>query len=231
MGRPLLDLKGQVFTYLTVVEFVGRRGNSSYYRCNCRCGSATEVSRSSLVGGQSKSCGCFRAERMQGLMRTHGMAGHKRDKSTKKSPEYKTWDGIKERCLNKNGNGYENYGARGISMAPEWRDSFEAFFAHIGPRPSPKHSIDRVDNTGDYEPGNVRWATSVQQNRNKRSNRLVEYSGRTVCLAEAAELAGLPYYVVKNRIYKGWTVEDALAEPLDMRKSNAGSRGHSAGVA
>lgn len=225
MGRPLLDLAGQTFTYLFVEVYIGRRGHSSHYRCKCRCGTVVDVSRIALLNGTSKSCGCFRAERMGKLALAHGMARHKRDGSTKKSAEYKTWDGIKERCFNPNSTSYSNYGGRGVTMCEKWRHSFEEFFSYVGARPSSLHSIDRWPNRyGNYEPGNVRWATAVQQGRNKRTNRIVNYDGVSVCLVEAAEMAGLPYYIVKNRIYKGWSVEQALAEPVNEEKVNAWRR-------
>lgn len=225
MGRKLLDLKGQVFTYLTAMEFLGRQSHSSLWRCQCKCGSFINVQRGALVGGTVKSCGCFRIERMEKLKRTHGMAGHKRDGSTKKSPEYKVWDALKDRCLNPRNKNFHNYGGAGVGVCAEWQNSFENFFAHVGARPSANHSLDRwPDKWGDYKPGNVRWATPKEQGRNKRNNVMVTYGGVVMCLAEAAEIAGIPYHIMKNRIYKGWSKEDALGTPVDMRKSNAGRR-------
>jgi hypothetical protein len=122
----------------------------------------------------------------------------------KGTPEYKAWDSMRARCNNPRAKGYNNYGGRGISVCDEWQQSFEAFFAHIGQRPSPKHSVDRKDNSKGYEPGNIRWATAKEQQRNRRCNRLYEYDGHQLTVAEIADRTGLNANTIKYRLARGW---------------------------
>jgi hypothetical protein len=125
------------------------------------------------------------------------------------SAEYAAWSGMWSRCTNPNKRDYPRYGGRGISVSEEWRD-FENFYRDLGPRPSPDHSLDRENNDGNYEPGNVRWATSEVQRRNTRSNRFVEYRGTRMVLADAVRLSGVNYATARQRLVAGWSDEDAL---------------------
>ena len=153
----LADLTGQAFGLLTVLERAPNTAQSrqAHWLCVCACGKETVVNGSSLRRGRTRSCGCGRIR--------HGLAG--------KTPEYHVWEGIKQRCLNPNHARYEYWGGRGVTVCQRWAESFEAFYADMCPRPSPGHSIDRVDNDGNYEPGNCRWATASQQQRNRRDRR------------------------------------------------------------
>lgn len=131
------------------------------------------------------------------------------------TPEYKVWRDIKRRCLNPNVWNYSRYGGRGITIAPEWRDDYLAFLRDVGRRPSPIHSIERIDNDGDYEPGNVRWATRKEQARNRRSSRRLTFRGETRTMTEWAELLGLSVWALSKRLNAhGWSVEDALTKPV-----------------
>jgi hypothetical protein len=120
------------------------------------------------------------------------------------------WMGMHARCNATTGENYRNYKARGISVCDRWKD-FSLFEADMGARPSDKHSIDRIDNSKGYEPGNCYWATSKQQMRNMRRNRLVEYGGRIMPLVEACELAGVNYGTAKWRLKNGKTIDEALS--------------------
>jgi len=127
------------------------------------------------------------------------------------SPEYSVWSGLKRRCENKNETCYPRYGGAGISVE---FTSFEEFFAEVGKRPSAKHSIERIDNDGNYAPGNVKWATATEQARNKGNTLFVEVRGVSKCLADWCEEYGQPYKMAWQRIRKqGWTPERALTEP------------------
>lgn len=142
---------------------------------------------------------------------THGMS---------KSPEYVIWRAMKQRCYLKTHESYPRYGGRGIKVYELWRTSFEAFYAHIGPRPSAKHSLDRFpNNNGNYEPGNVRWATKDQQGSNMRRNRFVLFRGASMPIVEAWRLAKstLPRSLVHHRIKLGWPIEAAMTAPRGTR--------------
>lgn len=145
------------------------------------------------------------------------------------SPEYRTWTAIKRRCFNKNTADYEDYGGRGITVSNEWINDFQAFYDHIGPKPSDKYSIDRIDNNGNYEPGNVRWATASEQMKNQRKRKpfrlnyerkgQFEYEGQIYTLRQLAEKFNIEKWVVKKRLYDlGWDLQRALTEPYDPTK-------------
>lgn len=145
----------------------------------CDCG----VEKSVIAGsvGHAASCGCVIAQ--------HGMS---------KTRTYAIWNGMLERCTNPNATGYKYYGGRGIKVCERWR-TFENFYADMGERPSPKHSIDRKDNDGNYEPGNVRWATSFQQARNRSNSVKVLVDGVQVPVHEAAETLGVDPRAIYNQ--------------------------------
>ena len=211
MGQKFINMVGDRFERLTVVEFIGREHNSSKWRCLCDCGVEVFAQRSALVAGTTKSCGCFRADRMSRLTYKHGEAGG--EKRRKRSPEYKAWDSIKQRCFNPNAKEWKWYGGRGISLAPEWATDFSAFLAYIGPRPSPKHSVDRIDGAKNYEPGNIRWADWVEQANNRSSSTYHEHNGITKTIAEWARDYGVNYHKLYKRLRSGWGFERAVSEP------------------
>ena len=123
------------------------------------------------------------------------------------------------RCTNQNAMDYERYGGRGITVCEEWRGSFQAFFAHIGPRPSLAYSVERIDNDKGYEPGNVCWATRGEQARNRRSNVKVEFRGQVMVLKDWAAKVGMDYRNVWQRIFVlGWSVERALTTPVKKQR-------------
>jgi hypothetical protein len=167
--RPASVSVREKFGRLTVLKFIGVKGRNRdrRFRCKCLCGKIVDVNGSSLSrsGHPTRSCGCIRDERF--LNRTHGMS-----RKPEFKPEYQTWEAMIQRCHNKNHTNFKNYGGRGISVCARWRRSFYDFFNdlvnEIGRKPSSKVSIDRIENNGNYEPGNIRWATGIQQQLNRR---------------------------------------------------------------
>jgi len=133
-------------------------------------------------------------------------------KRSTSTPEYRAWINMKSRCNTPSSSHYEEYGGRGIRVCIEWETSFPAFLAAMGARPTADHSLDRIDTNGNYEPGNCRWATRKEQQRNLRTNRIVVTQDRgEETLAEAAERSGAKYNTVLYRLKRGWSLQQALS--------------------
>jgi len=124
--------------------------------------------------------------------------------------EYRAWQTMRLRCTNPKNSAYPNYGGRGITVCERWMNSVEAFVADMGPKPSPRHELDRINNDGPYSPENCRWVTRKKNSRNRRSNRLLTFRGETRTLAGWCELLGLPRDTVRKRLVAGWSVDRAL---------------------
>ena len=198
------DRTGQRYGRLVAVERVGCSSTrDSVWRCVCDCGQEVTVLGGNLTAGTSTSCGCYQRESCGNMSRRHG---------GKETPEYVVWQSMKRRCEDPARDNYPRYGGRGIRVCERWQ-SFENFLADMGPRPSPKHSIDRIDSEGDYCPENCRWATAIEQANNKSNNRLLTACGKTQTLAEWVRETGLSSVVIRERINRGWSVERALTTP------------------
>ena len=208
-----IDKRGRRYGRYTVVEYAGRRGKDHTWLCRCDCGNARVVLGGPLAAGRSRSCGCAKSAAISMAQKTHGAThvnGLKRE-----TVEYSTWIRMKERCYNPKSERYERYGGRGITVCSRWRNSFERFLEDMGPRPSRKHSLDRIRVNGHYEPGNCRWATETEQSRNKGNTLWVMWNGKRVSLAEVIENSGFAlsskvYGAVYRKLKRGWSIERAL---------------------
>ena len=156
------DLTGRRFGRLTAMGYAGKKNGKPFFRCLCICGKQTIVMGLNLYAGYTKSCGCLHSERTSKAFRTHGHAGHGRQ-----STEYRIWQSMWTRCTNPKSISWKWYGARGISVCARW-SSFEAFLEDMGVRPSRHLTLDRIENDGNYEPSNCRWATGKEQAATRR---------------------------------------------------------------
>lgn len=213
----LIDLAGATFGSWTVLREDGRdKHGQAYWTTVCVCGKQGRVPGGRLRRGESTSCGCGKGAKCAAANVTHGHSarGHM-------TPEYRAWQLIIDRCERETNKSYRDYGERGIAIAPEWRNDYLAFLAHIGPRPSSLHSVDRKENDLGYQPGNVRWATRAQQNVNKRNNRFLEFDGRRQTLSQWARETGICDSTISVRLSKGLSVAEALTLPV---RTTVGSR-------
>lgn len=201
------DLTGLTFGRWEVLGYAGTKQGSrqqiGFWLCHCQCGTEREVPGSSLKQGASQSCGCLTAETTGNRRRTHGMSA---------SAEYKIWQMMIDRCTNPNSGKFSYYGGRGIAVCERWRESFENFFADMGPRPSEQYSIERENGDGNYEPSNCHWATLGEQRSNQRNNHLITHNGKTMTLAAWSRETGLKRETISQRLRRGASIADALTK-------------------
>lgn len=192
-----MEITGQIFGRLTVIEFIEVRNGRTMWRCKCKCGNEVIAVGQYLKSGNTRSCGCFKID---GIRQRSIKHGHQTIEN--KSAEYRIWRHMKSRCYNPNVERYPNYGGRGVKVCERWINSFENFFFDMGPRPSANHSLDRYPNVnGDYEPTNCRWATTKEQSRNTTTNSWLEYEGERLILSDwAIKLKTFPSNI--NRMLK-----------------------------
>jgi hypothetical protein len=214
------DLTGETFGRWTVLRSAGRKKREIAWLCRCACGAEKAVASSVLRSGRSKSCGCWRIEhgRAHGAVVNlrHGEAGTGRE-----SPEYRVWVGMNARCYIASHTSFRYYGARGIVVCERWRISFENFLIDLGRKPSAKHTLDRIDPNGNYEPNNTRWATYKEQNRNRRDSVRITISGVTKTIAEWLKTAPITRRGFYERLWRGLTPEEALTTPRQPRGRKA----------
>lgn len=206
------DLSMQRFGKLQVMEYMYSKDGHTYWLCKCDCGNEVIRRSDHLITGRSKSCGCLRKEMLRQRKTTHGKT-HTR--------LYNIWSGMKRRCINSNDKRYEDYGGRGITVCDEWKDDFQAFHDWAMENGYEEHlTIDRINNDGNYEPSNCRWATYQQQNKNYSRNRLITFEGRTQTVEQWAKEKDIAYSALYQRlfIYK-WEIEEAFSKPIRGEKS------------
>lgn len=190
------ELIGKVFGKVMVLDVYKINGEKRIYGI-CECGKTVEARASSYTRKNgTRACGCTRNV-------THGKA---------RSAEHLAWKNAKSRCNNPENNMYKTYGARGIKMCPEWENSFQKFFDYVGPKPTPNHSLDRINNDKGYEPGNVKWSNDYEQAGNKTNNRFFTICCQTKHLSAWARDFGVPYKKVHARISDGYSIIEALSQ-------------------
>lgn len=208
-GPKLPDLVGKKIGRLTVLRLGSPlKSGLAQWACMCECGKETFVQTFLLVHNHRQSCGCLAIERIT----THGMSG---------TSTHRIWRAMKHRCQSPKAINYQTYGGKGVSVCERWA-KFENFLADMGPRPSPRHTLDRYPNcAGNYELGNVRWATWEEQGNNKRTTKLFEYNGDRMTIAMFARKYGISGSRVYYRINRGWSLARALTTPVMTNKSRA----------
>lgn len=188
-GSSPIDMVGQRFGRFVVLRRDGFQGHMAAWLCRCDCGEERTVGGSPLRQGKSLSCGCLNRERVSEANGTHRMSS---------TPTWRSWRSMHLRCENPKATGYDRYGGRGVTVCERWR-SFEAFLEDMGERPVGT-SIDRFPNRdGNYDPGNCRWATALEQASNKDNLRLITHEGRTQSLSAWSRELGVARHVLKRR--------------------------------
>lgn len=195
--RIARDLVGNKYGRLTVISRAESKTRRIKWNCICECGNTSIVSGENLMSGHTKSCGCLLSERITSHGKSHNRI-------------YKVWSGMKARCSNKNNLAYKDYGGRGIKVCEKWANSFEEFYKDMGDEYRNGLEIDRINNDGNYEPGNCRWVTRKVNSRNKRTTRVIDGH----ILMDYCDEHGISENLVVNRITKlGWDEKEALYTP------------------
>jgi len=196
------DLTGKVFGKLTVLKEAARRNGRIVWLCLCECGNKSIIQTSNLTNGHTKSCQCLRRSK----------------NGSSQLDVYNIWKGMIARCHKPQNEAYEDYGGRGIVVCKRWHN-IANFIADMKERPSSQHTIDRIDNNKGYSPNNCRWATRVEQGRNKRNNKIIKINGVEKCLSEWVEQYKTQHSMVYARIFRrGWDPVKALTEPSQRQK-------------
>jgi len=208
MGRKLDDLTGRTFGKITVLHRLPNIGSSTSWMIHCRCG-ITRAMLGSVLRKRAVSCGCHRREVLASAAKTHGLAH--------KTPEYGVWQGMLRRCDNPRMRAFRDYGARGIKVCRRWKgvNGFVNFLADMGKRPSPRHTIERKNASGNYSPTNCQWLHRSEQNNNKRTSVVLTLNGKTMTVRDWSRETGISKSLIAARIKRlGWSVKEALTRPV-----------------
>jgi len=199
---------------LVICRAENRKQGGANWLCKCDCGKETIVQAGSLKNNHTRSCGCERC--IWQLIKARTKHGCSRGNA-----EYRAWQHMKKRCFDKNNKNYNLYGGRGITVYKDWIDDFSAFYAHIGKKPTEKHSLDRFPNkNGNYEPNNVRWATQFQQMQNVKQNVELELNGKTMVLAEWGRFLNVNASAISFHLKNGRTIEQIVAHYKYKKEHN-----------
>lgn len=199
---------GQTFGRLFIVERCGTKHGYPEWLCLCSCGNTKRANSNVLINKITRSCGCLRIESTISRSRTHGMSG---------SPEFNIWTMLRGRCNDIKRADYPRYGGRGIKVCHSWSASFEEFIKDMGPRPSKDHSIERIDNDGDYTAQNCKWATPIEQANNRHNSVVFDYKGQKFTYRQLYQFChpGVSLSTFRARIeHTKWDIERALNTPL-----------------
>lgn len=202
--RPLYP--GLRSTHLVVLGKADFGRSRWWVRCDC--GVVKHMAQSNVL--QCRSCGCMKAQIIRRARTVHGRA-------VEKGPTYRTWKGMRHRCNSPSHKSWKNYGGRGIRVCERW-DSFENFLSDMGEKPEGM-TLERIDNDGNYEPGNCRWATPKENCNNRRTSRILSLNGRSMTLEQWSDEVKIHSDTLSKRIASGWSVEKALTTPLKKIKS------------
>lgn len=203
MGK-FIDLTNEIIGRLTVIERVENIGKCTMWKCKCECGKEVVIRQPDLRSGRTQSCGCLHSEQLSLRNTTHNLS---------KTKLCSIWRSMKGRCLNPKDQAYKNYGGRGVTICEEWSNNFVAFYNWaINNGYSEELSIDRIDNNGNYEPSNCRWATRKVQANNKRDNHYLIYNGKSQTISQWANELNIKPHTILRRLNLGWSVERALSE-------------------
>lgn len=209
-----INLIGKRFGRLVVIEQIGKNKHGHIlWLCRCDCGQEKIIRGGHLRDNKIKSCGCLNAELSSRRNTSHGCS---------LTPIYHIWRSMNDRCNNPNDRGYHKYGERRIKVCWRWSNKnptgFENFYEDVD-NPPEGLTLDRINNNGNYEPGNWRWATPKEQSRNTRRNHLLPINGKEKCLAECSEIIGIKSATIRSRIKRGWPKEKALTFPVRRRNN------------
>lgn len=202
LSHARIDLNGRVFGRLTILKFSHTNLTHPYWLCRCTCGNETTVLSSSLIKGNTQSCGCLGLERRTAGKRTHGMTKH---------PLYDAWINMKQRCQNSNHKHYNRYGGRGIKVCERW-ETFDLFAGDLLPLWKKGLTLERIEVNGDYSPENCEWVTPTMQSRNKERTIKVDIRGRTMTLPEVSARYGINQHTLWYR-WKAGKQGDDLVKP------------------
>ena len=210
---PLIDLAGQRFGRLVVLERDGTRCKRTTWLCQCDCGNTYVTTTSYLRSNATHSCGCLAKENRKKLKLKHGQHGTRL---------YHIWDNMKRRCNNPQRPDFFRYGGRGITLCSEWFEFRPFYDWAMANGYSGELQLDRADNNKGYSPDNCRWVTGKANCRNKKTNRFITYNGETKTLKDWSEILGINYRTLRKRLGKcGWSIEKAFTTPIDRRYSHA----------
>lgn len=188
-GKKFTDLTSKTFGRLSVIERSPSKSGRTMWDCICSCGNSKTVRSEHLTNGRTESCGCIKKEQMV----KHGMS---------RTPTYKSWQAMKDRCLNPLNAQYKDYGGRGITICDQWVAGFEVFIRDMGAMPN-GYTIDRIDNNLGYNPKNCKWSSRQEQSDNRRPNILIEIDGETRTLKDWSRRLNTPYSTAMHRYRRG----------------------------